>query len=190
MWMRSLRFGAVWVLGLCAVASAAEVSVSLAGDSASRRADRFFSFELCNFGAGIGSPHMFTRMCFLPVTWTFGRVELGLAAAEGISGIQAFYGDIAALPVHVGCVIARKPKRTAFFYSMAPSLTVEAAAGIAPSDMYVGYYTRLSVAWRYEFYGIGAGVEAGVSKTFNSYYDQPAIFAVARVHFVSASVRL
>ena len=153
-----------WFLCICLVlsvtlASAAGITGSPRDLSASEELpSRYIHFTAAELGALYWPPQAGAQVRLLRVDYHSGRLRLGIAAAE-IYMVFLYESGGAIAPVSLGWDLYSRPRPTAFFCGMVPSIRVELAGGYAGPDG--GVTARAAVVGEVDYYGLGAGLELG-----------------------------
>ncbi len=107
----------------------------------------------------------------LRVDYQAGRFRIGTSLAE-VHWVYLYAGAGVFAPLYCGYELYARPRRTAFFYSMVPSVHVEAMFGFISYDW--SPVARLSLVCNLDYYGLGIGLEAGaVTLVPEGAYEQP-----------------
>jgi hypothetical protein len=96
------------------------------------------------------------------VTCKLGRVRFGMTVVESYAETDLGSGGAGQfLPVQVGYTLWSWPRKTWFFYGAVPDIYAEAGVGVLDLEFNFRTLLRMSVCCDVDYYGLGAGLEAG-----------------------------
>ena len=154
---------------------------------------RLIRFELDGYGLGFSYEGSYARWLgfqarIAKLSFDMGRLRLGISAAEGF-GFPFLWGGGAIAPVYLGYTLLSRPKKTAFFYG-GYDIYAEAAVGFlgCPNPP----YARLSACFDADYYGLGIGLEGGVTTipmVYQGNYERVSgAYVALRLRFLAFSL--
>jgi hypothetical protein len=163
---------------------------------------RFLQLELLDVGLGYGYGQSEYETGYWHGAASVHARVLKLMYADrglrvGLSAIELYsspifdviaYGTF--LPVHVGYNLLMRPVPSWKLYGMYPSCYVEATAGLQPYVLEAPLYARLALACDIDYFGPGAGIEAGVESHLGHDSGHRKFNVVGALLYVSLKLRL